>query len=248
MTRILCSTTKSVMPRSRARREWWRPQRPPRPRSCPISARRAEASCGRTASARARSTRFWMPNGRSRTGAAASGAKLEGFEQRQRFAPRVALDSPRAAETDDGRGNAVNMMAVKAGQHVIEHGASRNSSTCWNVRPMPRAAMISGAKRGDRLHRRRRWRRCAGRTMPVIALISDVLPAPFGPIRPRISPCLDAHGDAAHRGDAAEADRDVVEVEQTHGQPRLPLGSRRRAATPASRRCLSARAPARLAE
>ena len=49
-------------------------------------------------------------------------SKLEGFEQGRRFAPRVGFDPARAAEADNGGGNAINMMAVEAGQHVIEHG------------------------------------------------------------------------------------------------------------------------------
>ena len=83
-----------------------------------------------------------------------------------------------------------------------------------------------GRERGDLLTRQRRLRRRRGRTIPVIALISDVLPAPLGPIRPRISPASIRNGHAAHRGDAAEADRDVVDLKKAHGSLVLPLGRR----------------------
>ena len=45
-------------------------------------------------------------------------------------------------------------------------------------------------------------------------LNSVVLPAPFGPIRPRISPSFDRERDAVQRDDAAETQRDVADFEQ----------------------------------
>ena len=62
-----------------------------------------------------------MPNGRSRTGAVASASELERFEQRGRFARRLVLDTPHRPDPDDRRADAVNMMRVKARQHVVEH-------------------------------------------------------------------------------------------------------------------------------
>ena len=45
-------------------------------------------------------------------------------------------------------------------------------------------------------------------------LNSVVLPAPFGPIRPRIAPLLHAKGHAIQRNEAAEHDADVANREQ----------------------------------
>ncbi len=43
---------------------------------------------------------------------------------------------------------------------------------------------------------------------------SVVLPAPFGPIRPRICALMHVEGDAVQRDDAAEHDADVANREQ----------------------------------
>ena len=141
-----------------------------------------------TASARARSTRFWMPNGRSRTGAAASGARSKASSSAAASRRASCFDPTRAAEADDRGGDAINMMAVKTGQHVIEHGLVAKQFHMLERAPDAARGDDVGRERGDLPARRKRSRRCAGRTMPVIALISEVLPAPLGPIRPRISP------------------------------------------------------------
>ena len=64
-----------------------------------------------------------------------------------------------------------------------------NSSSCWNERLMPpRARLYTGSESTASPFM---WMLpFAGLTKPVIASISVVLPAPFGPIRPTISPAL----------------------------------------------------------
>ena len=63
------------------------------------------------------------------------------------------------------------------------------SFTCWNVRAMPLAAIWRGAN-VVMSSSRNRIRPAFGFAVPVIRLSSVVLPAPFGPIRPRTSPGL----------------------------------------------------------
>ena len=47
-----------------------------------------------------------------------------------------------------------------------------------------------------------------------MTLNAVVLPAPFGPIRPEIVPCLDVERDAVEGDDAAEAQGDLPNREQ----------------------------------
>ena len=63
-----------------------------------------------------------------------------------------------------------------------------NGCTIWKVRARPSRAIWCGRLRVMSWPSKRTRPRLAGCT-PVIMLISVVLPAPFGPIRPRISPC-----------------------------------------------------------
>src|SRR5260370_15292951 len=59
--------------------------------------------------------------------------------------------------------------------------------TTWKVRAMPRPAHATGPRPETRLPSSR-ISPASGVTSPEIELNSEVLPAPFGPIRPRISP------------------------------------------------------------
>ena len=51
---------------------------------------------------------------------------------------------------------------------------------------------------------------------PESALTSVVLPAPFGPIRPRISPLLSYEVDAVDGVNTAEVDLEAAGLEQLH--------------------------------
>jgi hypothetical protein len=64
---------------------------------------------------------------------------------------------------------------------------SPNSRMFWKVRAMPRSAMRYGC---NRVISRPSKKSCPrfGAINPVMMLNSVVLPAPFGPIRPKISP------------------------------------------------------------
>src|SRR5580704_9458498 len=59
--------------------------------------------------------------------------------------------------------------------------------TTWNVRAIPAIAQATGPVPETRVPRRR-ISPASGVISPEIKLNSEVLPAPFGPIRPRISP------------------------------------------------------------
>jgi hypothetical protein len=53
-----------------------------------------------------------------------------------------------------------------------------------------------------------------GRIERVITLNAVVLPAPFGPISPTISPASGGEGDGVEHNDAAEKLRDVVDFHE----------------------------------
>ena len=74
--------------------------------------------------------------------------------------------------------------------------------------------MRLGAKPGDvAAVEAHRALRSPGST-PVMTLTSVVLPAPFGPIRPTISPLVDRQRETVDGAQAAERARDVVDLEQ----------------------------------
>ena len=52
--------------------------------------------------------------------------------------------------------------------------------------------------------------------MPLMQLSTLVLPAPFGPISANSSPALDRERHAVEHDEAAEAQREVVDVELSH--------------------------------
>ena len=90
-----------------------------------------------------------------------------------------------------------------------------NSSMRWNVRPIP-----SRARRcvGTRVRSRPSNVTVppSGLRMPSRQLKNVVLPAPFGPISPTISPASTSRLDVVERGDARERLRDALGVEQAH--------------------------------
>ena len=54
------------------------------------------------------------------------------------------------------------------------------------------------------------------RCSPVMTLKRVVLPAPFGPMSPVTAPASAVERDLAQRGQAAEAHRDVLDLEERH--------------------------------
>ena len=131
---------------------------------------------------------------------------------------------------------------VQPDQHVAQHGESRGTAaTCWNVRTRPRRTrscigtpvMSAPSKR---------TRPAVGGSVPVIRLNSVVLPAPFGPIRPRISPGLDRQRDVVDGDQPAEPARQAGDLEERHAQPRRSDG-RRSAAVAVDQRADAAQAP-----
>ena len=89
-----------------------------------------------------------------------------------------------------------------------------NTSSCGTT---PSAAARSrGSRRRRRGRARARVPRSA-RVRPARIEISVVLPAPFGPSRPKNSPSLDGEVDAGQRLHAAEAAGDVVDFDGEHG-------------------------------
>ena len=54
-----------------------------------------------------------------------------------------------------------------------------------------------------------------------MTLNAVVLPAPFGPMRPEMWPCLDVERDAVEGDDSAEAHGDVPYLEEGHPQQTL---------------------------
>ncbi len=86
-----------------------------------------------------------------------------------------------------------------------------NVRTTWNVRPTPRRQSALGLRPGDGLRRGSGPRPASGTRKPLSTLNSVVLPAPLGPMMPRISPLAHSKltsasglqtdeglGDAAH--------------------------------------------------
>ena len=91
-----------------------------------------------------------------------------------------------------------------------------NRATFWKVRPMPISAMRCGG-RDKMLSPSIRMSPALGWYSRDRQLNSVVLPAPFGPIRPRIWPLLHVERHAVQRDDAAEHDADVANREQGAG-------------------------------
>src|SRR5688500_12156803 len=65
--------------------------------------------------------------------------------------------------------------------------SSSNGRSVWKVRPHPARALRKGGERVTSRSNRKTFP-ARGRTKPVRALKRVVLPAPFGPMSPRISP------------------------------------------------------------
>ena len=90
---------------------------------------------------------------------------------------------------------------------------SGNSRMFWKVRAMPSSVIWCASARPASAPSKRTCP-AVGRYTPVSTLKQVVLPAPLGPISPRISPWLDVEADVVEGGHAAEAQGDRVDLEQ----------------------------------
>ena len=91
-----------------------------------------------------------------------------------------------------------------------------NSKTVgfWNFRPMPSSAISASSWRVRSMSPSKKTSPSSGRVLPVMTSIIVVLPAPFGPMMARISPCVDDERQPVQRLEAVEGDGDVVEIEE----------------------------------
>ena len=103
---------------------------------------------------------------------------------------------------------------------------SSNSSSDWNERATPALARLTA----------RRLREVdvvephptLGRVNPLSASISDVLPAPFGPIRPVTCARFEREPDVVDGGDRAVAHGQAVDDQGLRGHPAWSSVARRR--------------------
>ena len=97
----------------------------------------------------------------------------------------------------------------------------RNGRGIWKVRPTPwwqiacagKPAISSPSKRIEP---------DVGRSVPAIRLKVVLLPEPFGPIRPRISPCADLKGNLVDGQEASEALGQPLDCEHRSSAWRRP--------------------------
>ena len=89
-----------------------------------------------------------------------------------------------------------------------------NSSRRWNVRPNPSRARWWTGQAGDVVAVEVRRVPASGRSMPSRQLKNVVLPAPFGPMSPTISPGWTSRSTPSRARDAREALRDPGRVEE----------------------------------
>ena len=96
----------------------------------------------------------------------------------------------------------------------------------WKVRPMP-ASQSSCGLRPDISRPSSRTRPVSGRKKPFSRLNSVVLPAPLGPMMPRISSLPQLEADILHGLQSAEGARQVTHLEHDIACPGGPLGPQR---------------------
>src|SRR6266576_5296823 len=172
MTSMMCSTMTSVMPdrwMSRTRSIASRTSRWVRPAIASSSSR----TLGSVASARAISSRLRPGVPSDRAGASAS------------------LLMPTRSSTARARISASERCEVRRNAPIIAFSTTdMPSNVCgtWKVRARPRCARASGVKLVMSWPSNRTLPEVDNRS-PVRQLKKMDLPAPFGPIRPRISPC-----------------------------------------------------------
>ena len=126
-------------------------------------------------------------------------------EQRARLVDRRALLRRDAAGPQEVRPDALaGLVLARRSARSRAPSSRRKGRGIWKVRPTPRADAPLRA-----LAARRRGRRCGSRRMsacrlPASRLNSVVLPAPFGPISPTISPRRERDRHAVDGAHAAE--------------------------------------------
>ena len=164
---------------------WLGRARRSRPRRAPTTARRATASPGSAHSARPSSTSRATPGGRSAARSSATPARpswSSDLVHQVEAAVAAPLQQPDAGWR---RGRRPRWRRRGSRATVIEPNTSRR----WNVRPSP-----ARARRCDGQPATSSPPRCtvprSGRTVPAMAPNSVVLPAPFGPMMPTISPAV----------------------------------------------------------
>ena len=80
------------------------------------------------------------------------------------------------------------------GDHVLGSSSTGSMRTSWNVRATPSRAMRCAGSAGISASSKRDLP-ASGRSAPEIRLSTVVLPEPFGPIRPKISPRRDGEAE-----------------------------------------------------
>ena len=183
----------------------------------------------------------WRRRGRWR----AAGAGRTAGPGRCRSRSSSRRNSRIAATTSPGSGGATGMDEVAqvrqrsrgsdAARRLSSTVASSNSSSDWNERLTPaRARFVALSPISSSPSRS--TEPLAARVKPVTASITDVLPAPFGPIRPVMRPGAHRERHVVDGDDAAVADAQAAHLERA-GVDRLALLrrqlERRRAAAPA---------------
>ena len=128
---------------------------------------------GRSATARATSSRFRRASVRFRASTSAKRAR--------RVSSRISCARIRAAR----RVRSLESAATATLSSAVSPG---NGRTIWKVRPMPRRAVWSGL-RPEIDAPSKRTSPLLGGSAPVITLKSVVFPAPFGPMMLTIFPC-----------------------------------------------------------
>ena len=136
------------------------------------------------------------------------------------FTAGESRNAASASGTGTWRSNAVAIVS-----RTVIDGKSRAS---WNDRPRPSTARASGVS-SVRSVSPMRTRPLVGVTNPEMMSSTVVLPAPFGPIMPTISPWCTREVDAVDGVDAAERRGDVDELERhlvrRRRSDRTPRGS-----------------------
>ena len=101
----------------------------------------------------------------------------------------------------------------------------------WYVRASPARAMRVNREPVEHARPEANRARRAGGSRPVIALISEVLPAPFGPMRPTTAPEAMSSDTSIERGDASVAHLDGLDPERVRHfrchSPAMPRGANR---------------------
>ena len=171
-SRMSCSMIRTPQPSLSLIREIRATSSSPSASFKPAAGSSRRRNCGRVAMARAMPTRCSSPNESLSVGRCARGERPthSSTSAARRFASRRGSPTPTAATST-----------------FSETVRPRNRRTFWNVRARPFLASRLGGQTVTVFLPSVTVPDLSG-TKPLSAFISVVLPAPFGPIRPRISP------------------------------------------------------------